>query len=166
MPEDRLTRIEKILEELSKESKETDRRFEETDKMIKDLSRQIGGVDSRLGKFVEGFAHYSVTDRLLPFGIKVYSISARTKRTIKEKTMEIDTLCLAWYDSKQIVVVVETKVEINSEEVKEFIRKLKEFRDFFPEYKDFGIIGLVAAMVYESERCICRTTRIICICTK
>jgi hypothetical protein len=165
MKNNKLDRIEETLKEVAKEQRlfakkmhqlqvaqeKTDKQIKATDKLVKNLAKQIGGVDRRLGKFVEGFAHYSVSGRLESFGIKIYKMyPGRVKITIKDKTLEIDTLCIAKFNGKDVAVLVEARIEINSEDIKDFIEnQIKRFREFFPEYKDLDIIGVVAAMEYQ-----------------
>ncbi len=132
------------LEEVWRLFKETDERFKETDKRIKEVTIAIGNLGNRLGEFVEEMVMPSALRLLQARGIDVYEMypRAQSKRLMK-RGIEIDLLLVNSND----VVAVEVKSKLAVEHIDQHIKKLEDFKSYFPHYKDFNLYGAVAGMV-------------------
>jgi hypothetical protein len=140
---------ERILKEQSQETdrrfQETDRRFQETDRQITRLSKEIGNLGGKWGRFVENMVAPACETLFLNRGIPVHQVSQRVKKRLDGKTLEIDVLVI----NEDHVLVVEVKSSLSVDDVKELIKDLRKFRDFFPEYSQKQLYGAVAGIEIE-----------------
>jgi hypothetical protein len=130
---------------LKEQSQETDRRFQETDRQITRLSKEIGNLGGKWGRFVENMVAPACETLFLNRGIPVHQVSQRVKKRLDGKTLEIDVLVI----NEDHVLVVEVKSSLSVDDVKELIKDLKEFRQFFPEYSQKQLYGAVAGIEIE-----------------
>ncbi|MBF0609573.1 MAG: DUF3782 domain-containing protein [Magnetococcales bacterium] len=141
-----LKETDRIVKETTLQMKETDRRMQETDRQVKEVSKQVGGLSSRWGEFVEGLVEPACETLFAERGIPVHKVSRRIKaKKPGGRHMEIDILVV----NTNAVVLVEVKSKLKQEDVIEYVNKLAEFRDFFPEYADKRILGAVAGIVMD-----------------
>jgi hypothetical protein len=138
----RFQETERILKE---QSQETDRRFQETDRQITRLSKEIGNLGGKWGRFVENMVAPACETLFLNRGIPVHQVSQRVKKRLDGKILEIDVLVI----NEHHVLVVEVKSSLSVDDVKELIKDLKEFRQFFPEYSQKQLYGAVAGIEIE-----------------
>jgi hypothetical protein len=160
MPEDRLDRIERILDRVAKEQElfalemhqlqdaqeKTDKQLKETDKYVKNLGKTVGELTGGWGKFVVGLSEPAIRKCLEDIGFEVYGIDSPPPRRINKKEYEVDLLSVASYNGMRVVLVFEVKSYINQQKFESFKERLKAFREFFFEYKDMPLIGGVAAV--------------------
>ena len=132
---------------LDERFEETDRRFKETAKDIKKLTKNIGGLSGKWGKFVEGIVAPGAVRMFKVRGIDVNLISTRIKAQRNGKDMEIDVLVV----NQEYVLAIEAKSTLSVEEVNKHLKRLKDFKKFFPHFKDKKVIGAVAGIVIEEE---------------
>lgn len=141
-------KFQEAKEEILRSSKETDERFKETFQLIKETRKAIGDLGNRLGQFVEEMVMPSALRLLQERGIKVYEMYPRAQsKRFNKRGIEIDLLLVNSTD----VVAIEVKSALNMKYVDDHIRKLGEFKTYFPHYKDFNLYGAVAGMVVPSE---------------
>ncbi|CAN2039090.1 DUF3782 domain-containing protein [Candidatus Magnetomoraceae bacterium gMMP-15] len=137
---------DKKFQELARRFKETnrqtDKQIKKTDKNIRRLERLFEG---QWGKLMESLAEGSVLQLFQKRGINVFEIHQRCKKHFNGKTMEIDLLLV---DDAELVVV-EVKTTLKAHHVERFLKRLKEFPEFFTGYKDKRIYGAVAALRTE-----------------
>lgn len=76
------------------------------------------------------------------FGMEVIAPSVRVKRN--GHFMEIEVLAFSNFSDDMFVV--EVKSHLREEALDQMDRILREFRDFFPVYKDKKICGILAAV--------------------
>ncbi len=132
---------EKMIEEMRKSS-------QETDKKIKEVTTAIGNLGNRLGEFVEEMVIPSALKLLQARGIAVYEMYPRAQsKRFQKRGIEIDLLLVNSTD----VVAIEVKSSLNIKYVDNHIKKLGEFKIYFPHYKDFNLYGAVAGMVVPSD---------------
>jgi hypothetical protein len=149
-----LERVAKQQEELNKWQIEANRRQDRIDQEIDKVNKEIDKVNKMVGKltdgwgkFVEGLVTPSIPVIFKKLGVDIFSLSQRTKRYKDGKELEIDILCLGKdKDGKDVVIVSEVKSELSSQDINEFLEDLSEFKNFFSEYKDRKVIGVVAGM--------------------
>ncbi|MBF2057672.1 MAG: DUF3782 domain-containing protein [Cyanobacterium sp. T60_A2020_053] len=145
----RFQETERILKEESLKTEqlfqETDRRMQKTDLQISRLSKEIGALGGRWGRFVENMVAPSCESLFINRGIPVHQVSQRVKKKLANKILEIDILVT----NENHILAVEVKSSLSVEDVKEFIIDLREFKEFFPEYKDKELYGAVAGIEME-----------------
>ncbi|CAN2042187.1 DUF3782 domain-containing protein [Candidatus Magnetomoraceae bacterium gMMP-15] len=126
--------------------KESDRKltekFQETDKNIKRLSNLF---ESQWGKLMESLTEGSVLQLFQKRGIEVSEIYPRCKKHLNGRTMEIDLLLV----NDTEIVIVEVKTTLKADHVAIFLKRLKEFPEFFKSYRNKRIYGAVAGLRME-----------------
>lgn len=124
-----------------KEYKEENRR--ETKKM----NLRWGEISNKLGTLVEDLVAPSIPRISTQFsGAKAYDLMVRRKKIFPEgKMKEWDAILV----SENYVFVNSTKSTLRSKDVEEFIADLAVFREFFPEYKENRLIGILASLYIE-----------------
>ncbi|ODV35706.1 DUF3782 domain-containing protein [Microcystis aeruginosa] len=144
--ERRFQETERILKE---QSLETERILKEqslkTDRQITRLSQEIGNLGGKWGRFVENMVAPACETLFLNRDIPVHQVSQRVRKRLDGKTLEIDVLVT----NENHVLVVEVKSSLSVDDVKELIKNLTEFRQFFPEYNHKQLYGAVAGIEIE-----------------
>jgi len=123
---------------------ETDKKFQETDKKIKELA---GLFTTQWGKLIEALVQPSCLKLFKERGVQIEQIFPNVKAKHGKKDMECDILLV---NSKELVVV-EVKTTFRPEFVTDFTDKLALFKEFFPQYKNYKVLGAVAALKYEGQ---------------
>jgi hypothetical protein len=144
--ERRFQETERILKE---QSLKTERILKEqslkTDRQITRLSKEIGNLGGKWGRFVENMVAPACETLFLNREIPVHQVSQRVRKRLDGKTLEIDVLVT----NENHVLVVEVKSSLSVDDVKELIKNLTEFRQFFPEYNHKQLYGAVAGIEIE-----------------
>ena len=144
--ERRFQETERVLKE---QSLETERILKEqslkTDRQITRLSQEIGNLGGKWGRFVENMVAPACETLFLNRDIPVHQVSQRVRKRLDGKTLEIDVLVT----NENHVLVVEVKSSLSVDDVKELIKNLTEFRQFFPEYNHKQLYGAVAGIEIE-----------------
>jgi hypothetical protein len=155
--ERRFQETERVLKEqsletervLKEQSLETERILKEqslkTDRQITRLSKEIGNLGGKWGRFVENMVAPACETLFLNRQIPVHQVSQRVRKRLDGKTLEIDVLVT----NENHVLVVEVKSSLSVDDVKELIKNLTEFRQFFPEYNHKQLYGAVAGIEIE-----------------
>ncbi|MDI6791279.1 MAG: hypothetical protein QME81_00190 [bacterium] len=135
-------------EELSKLSKDVSRLIKSEEILCKQLGRHINSW----GLFVEGMVAPSIPEIFKPLGVDVVALYQRALRRKNGDEMEIDVLCPGKReDGREIVIVTEVKSTFEVNDVNYFIERLKEFREFFDEFRDKDVIGVAAGVTFRPE---------------
>ena len=135
---------------------ETEQRFQETERIlreqnqqvskeIRDVNKQIGNLGGKWGRFVENMVAPACETLFLNRGIPVHQVSQRIKKRLEGKTLEIDVMVT----NEHHVLVVEVKSTLGVDDVKDLIKDLTQFHEFFPEYKQKQLYGAVAGIEIE-----------------
>ncbi|GBE76062.1 hypothetical protein myaer87_32890 [Microcystis aeruginosa NIES-87] len=155
--ERRFQETERVLKEqsleteriLKEQSLETERILKEqslkTDRQITRLSKEIGNLGGKWGRFVENMVAPACETLFLNRQIPVHQVSQKVRKRLDGKTLEIDVLVT----NENHVLVVEVKSSLSVDDVKELIKNLTEFRQFFPEYNHKQLYGAVAGIEME-----------------
>ena len=147
---------ERCFQETERRFQETERRFQETERILKEqslktdrqitrLSQEIGNLGGKWGRFVENMVAPACETLFLNRDIPVHQVSQRVRKRLDGKTLEIDVLVT----NENHVLVVEVKSSLSVDDVKELIKNLREFRQFFPEYNHKQLYGAVAGIEIE-----------------
>ncbi len=130
---------------------EADRRHAETersmDRAYERLSRRLGDLGDRIGEFAEALIIPAVETLMQSRGHEVYGVGRWFKRRFDGRVGEFDYLLV----NAEQVVAVEVKSRLTSTDVDEHLQRLKDFKNYFPEYADRAIVGAVAGMVVDDE---------------
>jgi hypothetical protein len=118
----------------------------ETAGEIKKVNKQVGNLTDGWGKFVLGLSEPSVIASLKEIGFELLATASPYRYRKNGNEYEIDIFCKGRDNGKPIVIVMEAKSSINQQKLKEFIEKLKEFRQFFPEYEKSKLIAGIAGI--------------------
>ena len=142
---------EKEIAEIWKLFRETDRKMQETREHMKAMSAEADQRDRRMkelnelfigqwGKLMESLVEGDLVKLLQERQIPVEATLTNLTGRYKGKETEFDIIAV----NGEEIVVVEVKTTLNRSDVKSFIRKLEEFKNWRPEYKDKKVYGAVA----------------------
>ena len=134
--------VDRQLKETDRQLKESkldvDRQLKETDRRLKELDNLFNG---QWGKLIEALVEGRLVKLLKQRQIDIKSCSSRAIKTSKEdKDYEFDIIAANGSE----VVPVEVKTTMKVRDVDDFIKKLKIFKTFSPDYKNKKIYGAVA----------------------
>ena len=158
-----LQEVSKNLKEISVSQKETDRIAKETKKELKELAREIKETDKQLkktdalfntkwGKLVESLVEGKLIALLRSRGIDVSETCQRVEASRTDETGEIQQQEIDIIASNGTeVVAVEVKTILTPEDIKYFIGTLRDFKFYFPRYKNETVYGAVAYLRSESK---------------
>jgi len=152
-----------LLQEIAKRQAETDlqiaktsRQIEKTDKQISRLEKQVGGISNNNGAFAEEYFVNSLRKGdIILFGEKFDKL-IKSVIMIDDKDRirgEIDTLLI----NGKAVAILETKYRARENNIDHALKKVKIFRDRFPEYANHKLYLGIASMVFDAnveEKCI------------
>jgi hypothetical protein len=154
MQEDRLDRIERILDRVAKEQelfalemRQLQDAQAETDKYIKNLGKTVGELTGGWGRFVEGMMEPSVIKWVKEDLKLVIQKITRNMELYEDGNVvgEIDLLIDGESDGERVIVVVEAKSSFESTDMRRFKELLNKFFAYLPECKDAGVVGVIAA---------------------
>ncbi|MBF0152771.1 MAG: DUF3782 domain-containing protein [Magnetococcales bacterium] len=128
---------------------ETDRRFQETERFVKTVSEQIGNLGGKWGRFVENMVAPACETLFVERGFFVHRVFQRVRNVQRPdgQNMEIDILV----EDTNEVMLVEVKSTLTVRDVREHLRSLRQFKEFFPRYADCRVMGAVAGIVVEEN---------------
>ena len=154
--EERIGGIERAVQDFIASMKESHLRTESELREFKDdmkqqnreMNMKWGQMAKRLGTITEDLVAPSIPRIVTEeYGLEVTFLGIRMKKKLRDgRIKEYDAIAVA----DECVFVDETKGTLDSEDVKDFIKDIQEFRDFFPEYKKNKIIGILASL-YADE---------------
>ena len=141
-----------MFQETDKRFKETDKKFKETDKILtekfqetdKKLNKLEQLFTSQWGKLVESLVEGDVIKILNERGIEVTDTLRRRTGRRDGIDYEFDIIAINGTD----IVIIEVKTTLRPGDVRDFLKKLKQAKNWMPEYSDKNIYG---AMAFISE---------------
>ncbi|KPA18486.1 hypothetical protein MHK_001308 [Candidatus Magnetomorum sp. HK-1] len=143
---------EDFRKDLKKSSQEFDKRSKELDKRLAEVSKQIGGIGNSNGDYAEEFFLKSLEKKMQIGTMEFDSILDNISSYIKAKKLrgEYDILLV----NTEHIVVVEVKYRLTKNYVNDFYnKKLKNFKDLFPMYKNHKLYGAIASFSdYDNAR--------------
>jgi hypothetical protein len=131
--------------------------FKDEMRAFKDESRQInretnmqwGAIAKKMGTMTEDLVAPSIP-RIVreEFGLELESFGIRQRRRLPDgRTKEYDAVGTAG----DFVLVDSTKGSLDASDVKDFVNDLEVFREFFPEYLEKKVIGMLATLKVEES---------------
>ncbi len=130
--------------EMAEFKKNTAEFIEEMRQDRRAMNRKWGEIARKMGTMVEDLVHPSFKRIILEtFDLEVEAQMFLVERKLPDgREREFDAIALA----QHFVFLNSTKATLRNKYVDEFITEIKEFREFFPEYRDKKIIGFIAAL--------------------
>ncbi len=119
----------------------------ETEAAMRELTRKMDRLSDRIGEFAEGMVIPAVRRLFAERGIEVHRIARHVEGAHDGRTTEFD-IVLA---NARHIVAIEVKSRLKVPDVVNHVRRMKNFKDYFPEYRDRVVLGAVAGMVVDDE---------------
>ena len=130
--------------ELGRFRKETELQMRETDRILREVGKQIGGLGDKFGSFTEGMA-FPAMKKLLQERFHMSTIALRTLSRRNGRSLELDVLAYSNTDRNE-VYVVEVKSHLREDGLRQFLKILNDFPEFFPVHRDKELYGILAAI--------------------
>ncbi|MBF0436959.1 MAG: hypothetical protein HQL77_16525 [Magnetococcales bacterium] len=145
----RMQETDRQMQETDRRMQETDRQLQETDRLVKEVSRQVGNLGSRWGEFVEGIVAPACETLFAKRGIPVHRVSPRVKAKSLDNSrrMEIDLMVV----NTDCVILVEVKSRLTAEDVRDHLKRLREFKEFYEGEKGTRVMGAVAGILIDND---------------
>jgi hypothetical protein len=132
-----------------KRFQETEKRFQETDKFIKNLSINIDGISKTQGEITEDYFYNILKDEKKVDNLKFDTIERNLHQYLRNDMKGEYDIILFNGDS---VLIVEIKNKIREKDISNLKDKqIKNFRELFPNYKDYKIYGAVAGFTIKDK---------------
>lgn len=123
-------------------------RFKDEMKEInREMNRKWGDMANKLGTITEDLVAPSLP-RIIKeeFDLQAVDLMVRRKKRLKDgTTKEYDAIAVA----DGYTFINYTKSTLKSADIDAFINEIQGFRDFFPEYKDNKLIGVLASLYVD-----------------
>src|SRR3972149_658589 len=155
--EERIIGIERAVQDFIASMKESHLRTESELREFKDdmkqqnreMNMKWGQMAKKLGTITEDLVAPGIPRIVTEeYGLEVTFLGIRMKKKLRDgRIKEYDAIAVAG----ECVFVDETKSTLDSEDVKDFIKDIQEFRDFFPEYEKNKIIGVLASLYVDEN---------------
>ncbi|MEO5343926.1 MAG: hypothetical protein H7842_11415 [Gammaproteobacteria bacterium SHHR-1] len=132
-------------QDTDRQFKETDRKFQETDRQFKLSDRKLQKLEdlftSQWGRLMESLVEGDLVSILNQRGISISDTTTRLKgRRADGGNFEFDILAHNGHE----VVVIEVKTTLRPDDVKTFIHKLDQIKQWLPRYANNTIYGGMA----------------------
>jgi len=109
------------------------------------LSEIVNRLTGKWGRFVEGLVTPAAVKMFRERGIDVKYASTRNRVRQDGEEMEADVL----FENDEFAIVIEVKSTLSVEDINFYLEKLERFKEFFPRFKKYKLIGAVAGIVIE-----------------
>jgi len=126
---------------------EMQKAHEDPAKEMQAFRQELGGVSNRLGLTVEDLVTPSIPVLLpqLVDKLETKRVATRVQCRCGERMQKYDLIAV--YGN--YLLINENKVTLDDEEVRDFLKVLREVRTFLPEYREKKIIGTMASLLIE-----------------
>jgi hypothetical protein len=122
---------------------DTDKKFQDTDKKLNKLEYLF---TSQWGKLIESLVEGDIITLLNQRGIEVTDTLKRRAGCRDGINYEFDIIAINGNE----IVIVEVKTTLRPEDIRDFLKKLKQAKNWMPEYSDKKIYGAVAFLTEDS----------------
>ncbi|MBF0452619.1 MAG: hypothetical protein HQK75_18095 [Candidatus Magnetomorum sp.] len=134
--------------------KETDKKFHKTDKQLREIGQQIsklkdivGGIGNNNGFVAEQLFYNSLSKSMSLGNLTFDSIDRNLERTRRGLKDEFDIILT----NSNILIIVEVKYNFHPNDVKKILTKINNFKQLFPIYSNYKVLGAVAALAMPQE---------------
>ena len=113
------------------------------------MNKQWGDLANKMGTMVEDLVFPSISRIVMEkYNLTLERIMVRIKQRLKDgRTKEFDLIAV----SEQFVFLNSTKSTLDNRDVKDFIKDIGLFWEFFPEYRNKKLIGLLASLYVDKS---------------
>lgn len=132
------------VEEFENCVKEEDVPLKETDEVIKKLANLFTG---QWGKIIDSLAESGILEIMRERGIKVNNLARELESHKYGHHFKLDFLL----SSENEVVIEQVRTTLRANDVKGFLKNLKDFLLFYPYYKGFKIYGAMIGIRIEQK---------------
>ncbi len=146
--------------EYAKQQAEFARQYQELLKKQAERDKQMGELSSKMGTLVEDFVIPDMANMLRVIDPVLadddITVNVRVKRRHPQTKQQVELDAIA--DGGNVVLVNETKTTMKIDYIDNFLGRLATFKEFFREYQEFRLFGMVSslyvdrAMVSYAER--------------
>lgn len=122
---------------------------EENRQQIREMNRNWGDVSNKLGTMVEDLVYPSLP-RIIREALdrEASRIWARIKQRLPDgRVKEFDAIAV----TADLVCLNSTKATLRSADVDGFVTDIGAFREFFPEYGQLPVVGILATLAVEDS---------------
>ena len=115
----------------------------------REMNRRWGAISNKLGTLVEDLVYPSLA-RIVreTFQEDVADLTIRHKRRLTDgRVQEFDAVAA----TPSLVVLNSTKSSLHSADVDAFVKEIAVFREFFPEYGNRPVVGILATLAVEQS---------------
>ena len=135
--------------ETRKEFQDVAQRFKDTDKFIKNLSINIDGISKTQGEITEDYFFNILKENKSIAELKFDNIERNLYQYARHDLKGEYDIIMFNGDS---VLIVEIKNKIRNKDINNLkTKQIANFRELFPNYKDFKIYGAVAGFTIKDE---------------
>ena len=122
---------------------------EESRQQNREMNRRWGELANKLGTLVEDLVAPSLPRIVREvLGQRVVDLSVRRKRHLADgRSREYDAIAV----TAELVCLNSTKSTLRSAEVDRFVEEIDSFREFFPEYREYPLVGMLARLAVEES---------------
>jgi hypothetical protein len=115
----------------------------------REMNRKWGELANKLGTIVEDLVAPSLPGIIeVRFGGAVTDLMPRRKRRLGDgRVKEFDAVVL----TADLVFLNSTKASLRSADVDQFVADIAIFREFFPEYAELPLVGILASLSVEDS---------------
>ena len=113
------------------------------------MNKQWGDLANKMGTMVEDLVFPSISKIVSEkYNLTLAWIMVRVSKKLKDgRIKEFDLIAI----SEEFVFLNSTKSTLDSEDVKDFVKEIGSFWDFFPEYRSKKLIGLLASLYVDQS---------------
>jgi hypothetical protein len=139
---------------LKEQAIETDRRMKETDNQLKTtlkgiekLEKTVGGIGNSNGYYAEDLFFYCFSKSMNIGNLTFDSIDRNMHRIRKGLEDEFDIVLT----NSSLLLIIEVKYNYHHNDVEAVLKKIENFRQLYPQYKDYKIFAGIAGLTMSSE---------------
>ena len=126
---------------------ETDKQLDKTLKGIEKLEKTVGGIGNSNGFYAEELFFNSFSKNMTIGELTFDSIDRNMHRISKGLEDEFDIVLT----NSSVLLIIEVKYNYHQNDVETVLKKIDNFRQLYPKYKDYKIFGGIAGLTMTKE---------------
>jgi hypothetical protein len=143
-------KIDRIVQETTRQMKETDRIVQETARQMKETDRKIGNLGSRIGDLVEQMIAPNILEKFEKLGYVFGKVAPRVWYNDSRggHIAEVDLLL----ENGDTALAVEVKTSLTTNDVRDHVKRMETLRRYADEHGDKRrFLGAVAGAIATGE---------------
>ena len=146
---DSIRELRKAQKETDEQMKKTDEQMKRTDEKLDKVSKLVGSLANNQGDVAEEYFINSLFSKPEILGIKFDKVLPNLS-TRKDNTEDEYDIVLI---NGKSVAIVEVKYKVHENDIKKLDKKIKTFRELFPEYSHLKLYaGIAGFKVYHDAK--------------